>query len=266
MFLDIIRKNPYKKFGIVFSNNYFHTKLKKMKRLVILSGAGMSAESGIRTFRDSDGLWEEYDVMEVASIGAWHKNPELLIRFYNERRKQLLECKPNQGHLLLAKLEKTYNVQIITQNVDDLHERAGSTNILHLHGELTKARSSIDPSLIYVLDNPEMKIGDKCEKGSQLRPHIVWFGEEVPAMAEAVPIVESADYLCVIGTSLNVYPAAGLMNYAPDLTPIFLIDPNPPANLPKWVKVIAKGASEGVAELIIRLAELAKTHKIQKRL
>jgi NAD-dependent deacetylase len=229
-----------------------------MKRLVILSGAGMSAESGIRTFRDSDGLWEEYDVMEVASIGAWHKNPELLLRFYNDRRKQMIEGKPNRGHLLLAELEKSFDVQIITQNVDDLHERAGSKHVLHLHGELTKARSSVDPSLIYTLTDPEMKIGDKCSKGSQLRPHIVWFGEEVPEMANAVPIVESADYLCVIGTSLNVYPAAGLINYARPLISIFLIDPKPPAVLPKRVQVIEKGAGEGVAELIRRLGELRK--------
>jgi len=229
-----------------------------MKRLVILSGAGMSAESGIRTFRDMNGLWEEYDVMEVASIEAWYKNPELLLHFYNDRRKQMIESKPNRGHLLLAELEKNYDVQIITQNVDDLHERAGSTSVLHLHGELTKARSSIDPSLIYMLTDPEMKIGDKCAKGSQLRPHIVWFGEEVPAMAEAVPIVESADYLCVIGTSLNVYPAAGLINYAQAGTPVFLIDPNPPASLPRRVQVIAKGAGDGVEELIRRLAALPK--------
>lgn len=229
-----------------------------MKRLVILSGAGMSAESGIRTFRDSNGLWEEYDVMEVASIEAWHKNPELLLRFYNDRRKQMIGSKPNRGHLLLAELEKNFDVQIITQNIDDLHERAGSSNVFHLHGELSKARSTIDPSLIYNLVNPEMKMGDKCEKGSQLRPHIVWFGEEVPVMADAVPIVESADYLCVIGTSLNVYPAAGLIHYAPALSPLFLIDPNPPATLPKRVRVIAKGASEGVAELMKKLAELQK--------
>ncbi|MCX6236944.1 MAG: NAD-dependent deacylase [Bacteroidia bacterium] len=229
-----------------------------MKRLVILSGAGMSAESGIRTFRDMNGLWEEYDVMEVASIEAWYKNPELLLRFYNDRRKQMIGSKPNHGHLLLAELEKSFDVQIITQNVDDLHERAGSTKVLHLHGELTKARSSIDPALIYTLTDPEMNMGDKCGKGSQLRPHIVWFGEEVPAMAEAVPIVESADYLCVIGTSLNVYPAAGLINYAPSSIPLFLIDPNPPGALPKRVQVIAKGASEGVADLMNRLNELRK--------
>lgn len=144
-----------------------------MERLVILSGAGMSAESGIRTFRDMNGLWEEYDVMEVASIEAWYKNPELLLRFYNDRRKQMIESKPNRGHLLLAELNKSFDVQIITQNVDDLHERAGSKHVLHLHGELSKARSSVDPSLIYTLADPEMKMGDKCAKGSQLRPHIV---------------------------------------------------------------------------------------------
>jgi NAD-dependent deacetylase len=226
-----------------------------MQRVVILSGAGMSAESGLRTFRDMNGLWEEYDVMEVASIGAWHKNPELILRFYNDRRRQMIESKPNLGHLLLAGLEKNFDVRIITQNVDDLHERAGSSNVLHLHGELTKARSSVDPSLIYHLNNPEMKIGDKCAKGSQLRPHIVWFGEEVPAMAEAVPIVRAADYFCIIGTSLNVYPAAGLINYVPAWSKIFLIDPGPPALLPARVQVISKGAGEGVAGLIKMLAE-----------
>lgn len=224
-----------------------------MKRLVILSGAGMSAESGIRTFRDMNGLWEEYDVMEVASIEAWHKNPELLLRFYNDRRKQMISSEPNQGHLLLAGLEKIFDVQIVTQNVDDLHERAGSTHVLHLHGELSKARSSVDPQLIYPLIDPEMKIGDKCEKGSQLRPHIVWFGEEVPEMATAISIVESADYLCIIGTSLNVYPAAGLINYAPSGIPVFLIDPNPPEYVPRRVEIIAEKAGRGVEILCEKL-------------
>jgi len=244
--------------GIEEKIGQFRRKLLEMKRLVILSGAGMSAESGIRTFRDMNGLWEEYDVMEVASIEAWYKNPALLLHFYNDRRKQMIESKPNRGHMLLAELEKSYDVKIITQNVDDLHERAGSTNVLHLHGELTKARSSVDPSLIYTLEDPEMNMGDKCEKGSQLRPHIVWFGEEVPAMADAVPIVESADYLCVIGTSMSVYPAAGLINYAPAFAPLFLIDPNPPASLPRRVQVIAKGAGDGVAELVKKLEALQK--------
>ena len=229
-----------------------------MKRLVILSGAGMSAESGIRTFRDMNGLWEEYDVMEVASIEAWHKNPELLLRFYNDRRIQMMASHPNQGHLLLAELEQKFEVQIITQNVDDLHERAGSSHVLHLHGELTKARSSQDPALIYPLDDPEMKMGDLCSEGSQLRPHIVWFGEEVPQMENAIKITQSADILCVIGTSLNVYPAAGLINYAPRDIPVFLIDPNPPGHLPGRIRVIPEKAGKGVALLIEELNNVAQ--------
>jgi len=226
-----------------------------MKRLVILSGAGMSAESGIRTFRDMNGLWEEYDVMEVASIEAWHKNPELLLRFYNDRRKQMINSQPNRGHLLLAELEKIYDVQIITQNVDDLHERAGSSHVLHLHGELTKARSSKYPNFVYKLDNPDMKMGDLCEKGSQLRPHIVWFGEAVPEMDKAIELTQSADILCVIGTSLNVYPAAGLVNYAPSGIPVFLIDPNPPAHLSRNIQVIAEKAGAGVELLSQKLRD-----------
>lgn len=217
-----------------------------MKKLVVLTGAGMSAESGIKTFRDQGGLWEEYDVMEVASIEAWYRNPELVQRFYNMRRKELLAAEPNAGHTGLAQLEKDFEIQIITQNIDNLHERAGSSSVLHLHGELMKARSTKDPSLIYTLDHWEIKMGDTCELGSQLRPHIVWFGEEVPAMAEAIPMVESADILCIIGTSLNVYPAAGLLHYAPSTAPVFLIDPNPPTALSKRIQVIAKGAGEGV--------------------
>ena len=226
-----------------------------MKRLVILSGAGMSAESGIRTFRDMNGLWEEYDVMEVASIGAWHKNPELLLRFYNDRRVQMMNSQPNRGHLLLAGLEKFFDLQIITQNVDDLHERAGSSHVLHLHGELTKSRSSIDPSLIYQLIDPEMKMGQLCEKGSQLRPHIVWFGEEVPAMDQAIALTQSADIFCIVGTSLNVYPAAGLLNFTPKDIPVFLIDPNPPAHLPHYIEVIAEKAGKGVEILTKKLAD-----------
>ena len=197
-----------------------------MKNLVVLTGAGMSAESGIRTFREMGGLWEEYDVMEVASPQAWKQNPELVLRFYNERRKKLFEATPNEGHIGIANLEKYFNVQIITQNVDDLHERAGSTNVLHLHGELKKDRSTIDPNLIYTLDNWELKQGDTCEKGSQLRPHIVWFGEAVPAIMDASLICEKADVFVVIGTSLNVYPAAGLIDNVPEKASIFLIDPN----------------------------------------
>ncbi len=216
----------------------------------------MSAESGIRTFRDQGGMWEEYDIMEVASIQGWRKNPELVLNFYNKRRKELLDAKPNAGHTGLAELETDYEVKIITQNIDNLHERAGSTSVLHLHGELMKARSTLDPSLIYTLDHWEMRMGDKCEKGSQLRPHIVWFGEEVPAMVEAIAITETADIFCVIGTSLNVYPAAGLIHYTPAHIPLFLIDPNPPAALPGRIKVIAKGAGEGVAILRKRLDEM----------
>lgn len=196
------------------------------KKIVVLSGAGISAESGLRTFREMGGLWEEYDVMEVASPQAWERNPELVTRFYNERRKQLLNSKPNQGHLLLHELEQYFDVEIITQNVDDLHERAGSSKVLHLHGELKKARSTVDSNLIYELDNWELTADSKCEKGSRLRPHIVWFGEAVPAISDAVEIVSKADILIIIGTSMNVYPAAGLIDYAPSNCPIYIIDPN----------------------------------------
>lgn len=196
-----------------------------MKRLVVLSGAGMSAESGIKTFRDMGGLWEQYDVTEVASPEAWEKNPELVLRFYNERRKQLMSCKPNAGHIGLAQLEQNFDVHIITQNVDNLHEQAGSSKILHLHGELIKVRSTTDPSLIYTLKHWELKLGDVCEKGSQLRPHIVWFGEDVPNITKAIEIISKADILAIVGTSLNVYPAAGLLNYIIPGIPVFLIDP-----------------------------------------
>ena len=216
------------------------------KQLVILSGAGMSQESGIRTFRDMDGLWEEYDVMEVATPEAWHKNPELVMKFYNDRRKQLYECSPNAGHTGLAELEKYFEVDIITQNIDDLHERAGSHKVLHLHGELKKARSSVDESLIYDIDGWELKFGQKCARGSQLRPHVVWFGEAVPAMEQAIPIVEKADILVVIGTSLNVYPAAGLINYTKSGTPIYLIDPERPSVFIRNITFIQEKASKGV--------------------
>ncbi|MDP3916069.1 MAG: NAD-dependent deacylase [Bacteroidota bacterium] len=216
------------------------------KKLVILSGAGMSQESGIRTFRDMDGLWEEYDVSEVATPEAWARNPALVMKFYNDRRKQLYECTPNAGHFGLVDLEKDFDVQIITQNIDDLHERAGSSKVLHLHGELKKARSSVDESLIYDIDGWELKFGQKCAKGSQLRPHIVWFGEAVPAMDDAIPMVESADILVVIGTSLNVYPAAGLVNYAKKGTPIFVIDPERPSVFIRNVAYIQEKAGKGV--------------------
>jgi NAD-dependent deacetylase len=217
-----------------------------MKKLVVLSGAGMSQESGLRTFRDMGGLWEEYDVTEVATPEAWERNPELVNRFYNERRRQLQDCEPNQGHLLLAELEKDFDVHIITQNVDDLHERAGSTKVLHLHGELKKVRSSVDPNLIFDLDGWELKLGDRCPKGSLLRPHIVWFGEAVPAMDEAIKIASRADLFLVIGTSLNVYPAAGLVDYTPSGCPIYVVDPQRPPISLRGVTFIEEKAGAGM--------------------
>ncbi|MFC2151069.1 NAD-dependent deacylase [Bacteroidota bacterium] len=221
-----------------------------MKKLVVLTGAGISAESGIKTFREMGGLWEEYDVMEVASPQAWNSNPELVMRFYNERRKKLLEAEPNEGHKGLVELEKYFDVHIITQNVDDLHERAGSNKILHLHGELKKARSTADPNLIYDITGWELKLGDLCDKGSQLRPHIVWFGEAVPAIMDAALICEQADIFVVVGTSLNVYPAAGLLDYAPNGIPGFLIDPNDVPTSNKNITFIKEKASVGVRRLI----------------
>lgn len=219
-------------------------------KLVVLTGAGMSAESGIRTFRDSDGLWEEYRIEDVCTPEAWERNPALVNQFYNERRKQLYESIPNAGHIGLAQFEKYFDVRIITQNIDDLHERAGSSQVLHLHGELKKVRSSTDPNLIYPLKGWELKLGDKCGKGSQLRPHIVWFGEAVPNIEPAAEIVREADILVIIGTSLNVYPAANLLNYAPEGCPVFLIDPNIPQQAKnRGIQLIEKKASEGVAEL-----------------
>jgi NAD-dependent deacetylase len=225
-----------------------------MKRLIVLTGAGMSAESGIKTFRESGGLWEEYDVTEVATPMAWWKNQELVLRFYNERRRQLESAKPNEGHYGLASLEKHFSVTIITQNVDNLHERAGSKDIVHLHGELTKARSTADPTLIYDIGYSDIKKGDKCDKGSQLRPHIVWFGEDVPMMQEAVRITSEADIFVVVGSSLNVYPAAGLMAYAPPQASLWLIDPNDVyVPVSRHVEVIKEGASRGVEILSERL-------------
>jgi NAD-dependent deacetylase len=229
-----------------------------MQKLVVLTGAGMSSESGIKTFRDSGGLWEEYDVTEVATPMAWVKNRELVLRFYNERRRQLAGCKPNDGHYGLAQLEKHFDVQIITQNIDDLHERAGSTKILHLHGELTKARSTVDRALIYDIGYKDINPGDKCEKGSQLRPHIVWFGEEVPMMDEAVNLTADADIFVVVGSSLNVYPAAGLISYAPYKASLWLIDPKDVAfPVSRKVEVIKEKASGGIAILTKRLMRLA---------
>lgn len=219
----------------------------KMNKLVVLTGSGISAESGIRTFREMGGLWEEYDVHEVASPQAWANNMDLVLRFYNERRKQLLNAKPNAGHLGLAELEEYFDVEIITQNVDDLHERAGSSKVLHLHGELRKVRSTRDPSLVYELDGWELKRGDTCEKGSQLRPHIVWFGEAVPLIEDAMEMTQQADAFAVIGTSLLVYPAAGLIDYVSPGVPIYLVDPNE-IPIPRYREVdfIMEKASKGV--------------------
>ena len=226
-----------------------------MKNLVVLTGAGMSAESGISTFRDSDGLWERYPVEQVATPEGYAANPKLVIDFYNERRKQLLEVKPNRGHELFAELEQNFNVTIITQNVDNLHERAGSTHVVHLHGELTKVTSSYqpnNPNYIKELkpEQYEVKMGDTAEDGSQLRPFIVWFGEAVPMIETAIHYTEQADIFVIIGTSLNVYPAAGLLNYVPYGVPVYLIDPKEvKINSGRQVNVIRKGASEGVYEL-----------------
>jgi NAD-dependent deacetylase len=229
-----------------------------MKNLVVLTGAGISAESGISTFRDSDGLWEKYRVEDVATLDAWHADKELVTDFYNQRRKQLLEVEPNYGHIGLVELEKQFKVSIITQNVDNLHERAGSSSILHLHGELTKVRSEKYEDLVYELpkDKYEVKIGDLCEKGYQLRPHIVWFGEPVPMIGKAAEITQQADILLIIGTSLNVYPAAGLVHYIRPDVPIYLIDPKDVPITRKNVYHIKKGASEGVKEFVEKMLSL----------
>jgi len=221
-----------------------------MKKLVVLTGSGISAESGIKTLREMGGLWEEYDVHEVASPQGWASNMDLVLRFYNERRKKLLEAKPNKGHIGLAELEKHYEVEIITQNVDNLHERAGSTKVLHLHGELMKARSTHNPGLVYELDGWELKRGDTCEEGYQLRPHVVWFGEPVPLIENAIEITRTADIFAVIGTSLAVYPAAGLVDYVPQGVPIYLIDPND-IHVPGYreVEIIREKAGTGVLVL-----------------
>lgn len=217
------------------------------KKLVVLTGAGISAESGIKTFRDADGLWEGHNVLDVATPEGWHKNPELVLDFYNQRRKQLHEVQPNLGHQILATLEQDFDVQIITQNVDNLHEKAGSSNVLHLHGELLKVRSTSNQN--YILDwETDLNLGDFDKSGNQLRPHIVWFGEEVPALEEAVAIVQKADILVIIGTSLQVYPASGLMHYAKPTIPVYYIDPKPAPiyDLPNDIRIIASKGSEGM--------------------
>jgi len=214
----------------------------------------MSAESGIPTFRGAGGLWENHRIQDVASPAGWTKNRELVLRFYNERRKRMWECQPNAGHLGLVELEQRFEVTIVTQNIDNLHERAGSTRVVHLHGELTKSRSTLDPQLVYEIDGWELKAGDKCERGSQLRPHIVWFGEPVPMMEPAIELVRAADVLVIIGTSLAVYPAASLLYFTSSRARLFLIDPNPPDTLEDGVTIVQAGASEGVARLTTLLA------------
>ena len=226
-----------------------------MKKAVILSGAGMSAESGILTFRDMGGLWEQYNIEEVASPIAWQRDPQLVLDFYNQRRKQLMEVEPNAGHFALAELESSFDVQIITQNVDNLHERAGSTKVMHLHGEMMKVRSVVNDELIYEMDHWELKLGDMAEDGHQLRPHIVWFGEAVPMIEQAVPVIQSADILIIVGTSMQVYPAASLISYASDDIPKYYIDPNAEDyHYPNLVCINNKAGIE-LPKLIKRLVE-----------
>ena len=219
-------------------------------KIAILTGAGISAESGIPTFRASDGLWENHRIEDVATPEAWRRNPVLVQEFYNIRRKAVMEAKPNRGHLLLKELEKNHEVVIITQNIDDLHERAGSSNIIHLHGMIRKSQSSINPNLTYPIEGWELKLGEYCELGSQLRPHVVWFGEQVPMLDYAAKEIESADFVIIIGTSLKVYPAASLIHFAKPQATIVLIDPEKPEHLPGHVHWIGEKASIGVERVI----------------
>jgi NAD-dependent protein deacetylase/lipoamidase len=227
-----------------------------MSRIIVLTGAGISAESGIRTFRDAGGLWEGHKVEDVATPEAWRRQPEIVLTFYNERRRQLLEVFPNEAHLVLAGLENKHDVVIITQNVDDLHERAGSTHVIHLHGELLKARSSVHEELVYEW-RKDILFGDKCEKGFQLRPHIVWFGEMVPMLEKAIDEIANAEIVLVVGSSMQVYPAASLVAYAPTDAKIYYIDPNPQVNYElarrQGLQIIPKVASIGVAEVVSKI-------------
>lgn len=222
------------------------------KKVVILTGAGISAESGISTFRDSDGLWEQYRVEDVATHDAYLRNPELVLNFYNERRRQLFAVKPNEGHRQLVRLEEKYDVHIITQNIDNLHEQAGSTQVLHLHGELTKARSDKDDNLIVEIGDRDIRLGDKAPDGAQLRPHIVWFGEAVPNIEPAAKLCEEADYFLVIGTSMNVYPAAGLIHYVPKGVPCYLVDPKAVA-ISRPITIVQEKAGTGVKKVVDEL-------------
>lgn len=221
----------------------------KDKHIVVLTGAGISAESGLSTFRDAGGLWEQYPIEEVATPGAWRVDPGKVLQFYNERRRQVRQAKPNAAHYALAELAKRYRVSIITQNIDDLHERAGSANVLHLHGEIMKARSTVDPNLIYDLSGKDIELGDKCAKGSQLRPHVVWFYEDVPEFEKAMKITAEADLLLVVGTSLAVYPAASLLDEVKPNTPVIVIAPEL-ESLPEGVIWYKEKASVKLTELI----------------
>lgn len=225
-----------------------------MKNLVVLTGAGISAESGLKTFRDSDGLWEGYNIQDVATPEAWEHNPVLVQQFYNERRKSVLEAKPNEAHYALARLEEKYNVTIITQNIDDLHERAGSTNVVHLHGVITRSQSSINPELTYPIDGWEIKMDEVCELGSPLRAHVVWFGEDVPMIGPAARICADAEVFMLIGSSLAVYPAAGLIGYVNRDVPKYIIDPKiPDARVSGPVIKIQEKATVGVTTLVNEL-------------
>lgn len=224
-----------------------------MKKIVVLTGAGISAESGLKTFRDSDGLWEGYNIEDVATPEAWERNPALVQDFYNERRKNVLEAQPNAAHFALAKLEERFDVTIITQNIDDLHERAGSTKVVHLHGVITRSQSSVNPNLTYPVNGWEIKMGDKCELGSQLRAHVVWFGEAVPMIETAAKLCGKADLFILVGTSLAVYPAAGLINYVPAEVTKYIIDPNIPTVGRRQVVEMPYKATIGVPMLVDEL-------------
>ncbi|MBN2174996.1 MAG: NAD-dependent deacylase [Bacteroidales bacterium] len=227
-----------------------------MKRIVVLTGAGISAESGIQTFRDGDGLWKKYRFQDLASPSAWARDPKLVTEFYNWRRKIVWEALPNEGHKALVRLEEKFDVRIITQNVDDLHERAGSKNVLHLHGEIKKAQSSADPNLVYELDHWEIKMGDFCEKGSQLRPNVVWFGEAVTQIEPAMQIASTADIFLVVGTSMVVYPAAGLIVYARQDIPKYYVDPNAfKVSGISNLEIIKNTAGKGLPELVEKLLQ-----------
>ena len=225
-----------------------------MKKIVVFTGAGMSAESGINTFRDSGGLWEQHKIEDVATPEAFRRDPDLVLNFYNQRRQQVLAASPNKAHIAIAQLEQKFEVHVITQNIDDLHERAGSTNVLHLHGEIRKSRSTVDPNLIYSIDGSALQMGERCERGSQLRPHIVWFGEAVPAMEEAEYITSLADIFLIIGTSLAVYPAANLVAFAKTSIPKYLVDPNAkPIPFIANLKIINEKAGTGIPLLVEKL-------------